>query len=64
MAVKLAADHPDVVGRMVLVATPANEDQIDLPTLLWLATLPVVGPVFYALVVICGPCAGSGCVRS
>ena len=49
MAVKLAADHPDVVGRMVLVATPANEDQIDLPTLLWLATLPVVGPVFYAL---------------
>ena len=49
MAVKLAADHPDVVGRMVLVATPANEDQIDLPTLLWFATLPVVGPVFYAL---------------
>ncbi len=49
MAVKLAADHPDVVGRLVLVATPANEDQIDLPTLLWLATLPVVGPVFYAL---------------
>jgi hypothetical protein len=29
-----------------------------------LPTLPVVGPVFYALVVICGPCAGSGCVRS
>jgi pimeloyl-ACP methyl ester carboxylesterase len=49
MAVKLAADHPDVVGRMVLVAAPANEDQIDLPTLLWLATLPVVGPVFYTL---------------
>lgn len=49
MAVKLAADHPDVVGRIVLVAAPANEDQIDLPTLLWLATLPVVGPVFYAL---------------
>ncbi|MDQ3966159.1 MAG: alpha/beta hydrolase, partial [Actinomycetota bacterium] len=49
MAVKLAADHPDVVGRLVLVATPANEDQIDLPTLLWLATLPVVGPVFYTL---------------
>src|SRR5918993_3938269 len=49
MAVKLAADHPDVVGRMVLVATPAKEDQIDLPTLLWFATLPVVGPVFYAL---------------
>ena len=49
MAVKLAADHPDVVGRIVLIATPANEDQIDLPTFLWLATLPVVGPVFYAL---------------
>jgi pimeloyl-ACP methyl ester carboxylesterase len=48
MAVKLAADHPDVVGRLVLVATPAEEDQIDLPTFLWLATLPVVGPVFYA----------------
>jgi len=49
MAVKLAADHPDVAGRIVLVAAPANEDQIDLPTLLWLATLPVVGPVYYAL---------------
>ena len=49
MAVKLAADHPDVVGRIVLVATPADEDQIDLPTLLWIATLPVVGPIFYAL---------------
>ncbi len=49
MAVKLAADHPDVVGRLVLVATPANEEQIDLPTPLWLATLPVVGPIFYAL---------------
>jgi pimeloyl-ACP methyl ester carboxylesterase len=49
MAVKLAADHPDVVGRLVLVATPANEDQIDLPTPLWLATLPVVGPIFYTL---------------
>ncbi len=49
MAIKLTADHPDVVGRIVLVAAPANEDQIDLPTLLWLATLPVVGPVFYAL---------------
>ncbi len=47
MAVKLAADHPDVVGRLVLVATPADEDQMDLPTLLWLATLPVVGPLFY-----------------
>ncbi len=49
MAVKLAADHPDVVGRLILVATPADEDHIDLPTLLWLATLPVVGPIFYTL---------------
>ena len=49
MAVKLAADHPDVAGRIVLVATPANEDQIDLPILLYLATLPVVGPIFYTL---------------
>lgn len=49
MAVKLAADHPDVVGRVVLVSAPADEDQIDLPTALWLATLPVVGPLFYAL---------------
>lgn len=49
MAVKLAADHPDVVGRLVLVSTPANEEQIDLPTPLWLATLPVVGPLFYGL---------------
>jgi pimeloyl-ACP methyl ester carboxylesterase len=36
MAVKLAADHPDVVGRLILVATPADEDQVDLPTMLWL----------------------------
>jgi pimeloyl-ACP methyl ester carboxylesterase len=49
MAVKLAADHPDVVGRLVLVATPADETQIDLPTPLWLATLPVLGPIFYTL---------------
>jgi pimeloyl-ACP methyl ester carboxylesterase len=49
MAVKLAADHPDVVGRLVLVASPADEDQIDLPTPLWLATLPVLGPIFYTL---------------
>ena len=49
MAVKLAADHPDLVGRVVLVSSPADEDQIDLPTPLWLATLPVVGPLFYAL---------------
>ena len=49
MAVKLAADHPDVVGRLVLAATPADDDQIDLPTPLWLATLPVLGPIFYAL---------------
>ncbi len=49
MAVKLAADHQDVVGRLVLVATPANQDHIDLPTPLWLATLPVIGPLFYIL---------------
>lgn len=49
MVMKLASDHPDVVGRIVLVATPANEEQIDLPTSLWAATLPVVGPLFYAL---------------
>lgn len=49
MAVKLAADHPDLVGRVVLVSAPADEDQIDLPTPLWLATLPVVGPLFYSL---------------
>src|ERR671911_1167150 len=49
MAVKLAADHPDVVGRLVIVSTPADEDQIDVPTMLWLATLPVIGPLFYAL---------------
>src|SRR5215207_3777483 len=49
MAVKLAADHPDVVGRLVLVAVPADDDQIDLPTPLWLATLPVLGPIFYTL---------------
>ena len=55
MAIKLAADHPDVVGRIVLVATPANDDQVDLPTLLWLATLPVIGPIFYALGRLVGP---------
>lgn len=49
MAVKLATDYADVVGRLVLVATPADEEQIDLPTLLWLTTLPVVGPLFYSL---------------
>jgi pimeloyl-ACP methyl ester carboxylesterase len=49
MAMKLAADHPDVVGRLVLVATPADENQVDLPTLLWFATLPVIGPLFYTL---------------
>ena len=55
MVVKLAADHSDVVGRLVLVATPANQDQIDLPTPLWLATLPVIGPLFYALGRYLGP---------
>ena len=49
MAVKLAADHPDIVGRLVVISAPADEDQIDLPTMLWLATVPVVGPIFYAL---------------
>jgi len=49
MAVKLAADHPDVVGRLVIISTPADENQIDLPTMLWLVTVPVVGPIFYAL---------------
>ena len=49
MAVKLAADHPDVVGRLVVVSAPADENQIDLPTMLWLVTVPVVGPIFYAL---------------
>lgn len=49
MAVKLAADHPELVRSVTLVSTPANEEQIDLPTLLWLATLPVIGPLFYAL---------------
>ncbi|MDQ4106335.1 MAG: alpha/beta hydrolase, partial [Actinomycetota bacterium] len=49
MAVKLAADHPDLVGRLVLIATPADDSQIDLPTPLWLATLPVVGPLFFML---------------
>ena len=49
MVVKLAADHPDLIGRVVLVSVPADDDQIDLPTPLWLATLPVVGPLFYAL---------------
>jgi len=49
MAVKLAADHPDVVGRLVIVSTPADDDQIDVPTMLWLATLPLIGPLFYAL---------------
>ncbi|MGB3682367.1 MAG: alpha/beta hydrolase [Rubrobacteraceae bacterium] len=49
MAVKLAADHPDLVGRLVLVSVPADENQIDLPTMLWLTTVPVVGPLFFML---------------
>jgi pimeloyl-ACP methyl ester carboxylesterase len=49
MVVKLAADHPEFARSVTLVAAPANEDQIDLPTSLWLATLPVIGPLFYAL---------------
>jgi len=49
MVVKLAADHPEYARSVALVATPANEEQIDLPTFLWLATLPVIGPLFYVL---------------
>lgn len=49
MVVKLAADHPDLVRSVTTVAAPANEEQMDLPTSLWLATLPVIGPLFYAL---------------
>src|ERR671911_1576524 len=49
MAVKLAADHPHVVGRLVVISAPADEDQIDLPTMLWLVPLPVLGPIFYSL---------------
>ena len=49
MAVRLAVDHPEMVERLVLVSVPAEEEQMDLPTLLWLATLPVVGPAFYSL---------------
>lgn len=55
MAVKLAADHPEFVRSVTLVATPADEGQIDLPTSLWLATLPVIGPLFYALGQYAGP---------
>ncbi len=55
MAVKLAVDHPEMVGNLVLVSVPAEEEQIDLPTLLWLTTLPVVGPVFYSLGQYIGP---------
>lgn len=55
MAAKLSADHPELVRSLTLVATPANEDQIDLPTTLWLATLPVIGPLFYALGQYVGP---------
>jgi pimeloyl-ACP methyl ester carboxylesterase len=49
MAVKLAADHREIVGRLVLVSTPATDEQMDLPNLLWVATLPVIGPVFYSV---------------
>ena len=55
MAVKLAVDHPEMVGNLVLLAVPADEEQVDLPTLLWLTTLPVVGPAFYALGQYIGP---------
>lgn len=50
MAAKLAADHPNLVGGLVLVSSPARESQVDLPTPLWLATLPLFGPIFFALV--------------
>lgn len=49
MAIKLAADHPEIVSRLVVVSTPAAGDQIDFPLVLWLVTLPVVGPVVYSL---------------
>jgi pimeloyl-ACP methyl ester carboxylesterase len=49
MVVKLASDHPELAKNVTLVATPANDEQIDLPTTLWLATLPVIGPLFYVL---------------
>jgi pimeloyl-ACP methyl ester carboxylesterase len=49
MVVKLASDHPELAKSVTLVATPANDEQIDLPTTLWLATLPVIGPLFYVL---------------
>ncbi|WP_152670791.1 alpha/beta fold hydrolase [Rubrobacter aplysinae] len=49
MVVKLAADHPEFARSVTLVAVPANEDQMDLPTSLWLATLPVIGPLFYVI---------------
>jgi pimeloyl-ACP methyl ester carboxylesterase len=49
MVVKLASDHPELAKSVTLVATPANAEQIDLPSTLWLATLPVIGPLFYVL---------------
>lgn len=49
MVVKLASDHPELAKSVTLVATPANDEQIDLPTTLWLATLPVIGPLSYVL---------------
>ncbi len=49
MAAKLAADHPDTVGRIALVAAPAAGEEMDLPTPIWLATRPVLGPLFFAL---------------
>lgn len=49
MAVKFAVDHPNMVGGLALVSSPAKEDQVDLPTPLWLSTLPLFGPIFFAL---------------
>lgn len=55
MAVKLAADHPDAVRSLTLVATPATEDQLDLPTPVWLATRPAIGPLFFGLLRVSRP---------
>lgn len=49
MALKLAVDHPGAVGRIALIATPAAGNQMDLPTPIWLATRPPLGPLFFAL---------------
>src|SRR5215203_1917986 len=35
MALNLARHHPDVVERLVIISTPVDENQINLPTMLW-----------------------------